>query len=320
MRHEIRGRSERMKEEEKHSRGRELADRLGGTVVLYLVATVLALPLFVIIDPHVPELQLPWWGGVRVDQLIVFVAVLAAFMVLVRRFRVLVHVGLLVSVVIITVTSLVGSFTFGDLFTRYADWLRTLRETVAEVPMASERVDPFHNADQLRRLINEVEPETRRTAVRMATTHFATVKVAADETVLVRSLSIFKEINSRWTYVSDPKGREYFAPIGESLDLMAGDCDDHAVLMAALINAVGGEVRLVRTTGHVYPELLIGDDARLERAAHLVRKVLFVKEVGEAPLYHHTDADGRHWINLDYTRRYPGGELMDERIIGILEP
>jgi hypothetical protein len=309
-----------MSEVEKQGREQHFTDRLAGTVVQYLVATVLALPLFVIIDPHVPELRLPWWGGMRVDQLLVFVAVLGAFMVLVRRFRVLVHVGLLVGMVIITVTSLLGTFTFGDLFTRYANWLRTLRETVAEVPMASERADPFHNADQLRRLIHEVGPETRGAAVRMATTHFTTTKFVADETVLVRSLSIFKEINSRWTYVSDPKGREYFAPVEESLDLMAGDCDDHAVLMAALISAVGGEVRLVRTTGHVYPELLIGDDARLERAAHLIRKVLFVKEVGEAPLYHHTDADGRHWINLDYTRRYPGGELMDERIIGILEP
>jgi len=309
-----------MNEEEKHGRGQQFTDRLASTVVQYLVATVLALPLFVIIDPHVPELWLPWWGGMRVDQLIVFIAVLGAFMVLVRRFRVAVHLGLLVGVIIITFTSLFGTFTFGDLFTRYANWLATLRQTAAEVPMASERADPFYNADQLRRLINEVDPETRRTAVRMATIHFTEVKFAPDETVLVRSLSIFKEINNRWTYVSDPKGREYFAPVGESLDLMAGDCDDHAVLMAALIKAVGGEVRLVRTTGHVYPELLIGDNARLERAAHLIRKVLFVKEVGDAPLYHHTDADGRHWINLDYTRRYPGGELMDERIVGILEP
>ena len=41
--------------------------------------------------------------------------------------------------------------------------------------------------------------------------------------------------------------------------------------------------------------------------------------MGDAPLYHHTDADGQHWINLDYTRNYPGGELMNEEIVGVLE-
>jgi hypothetical protein len=46
---------------------------------------------------------------------------------------------------------------------------------------------------------------------------------------------------------------------------------------------------------------------------------LFTREVGDAPLYHHTDADGQHWINLDYTRNYPGGELMNEEIVGVLE-
>jgi hypothetical protein len=295
-------------------------DRLARTVVMYLAALVLALPLFVILDPYIPEMILPWWGGVRIDQVLTFAAVIGAFMVLVRRFQLVVYGALLVALVGLSVSSLIGSYTFGDLFTNYSQWLKSLQITASQVPMASQRHDPFQDSDKLRSLVNEVDPAVRKAAIQMATANFKEVKVAADETVLVRALSIFKEVNGRWTYVSDPKGREYFAPTAESIELMAGDCDDHAVLMAALINAVGGEVRLVRTTGHVYPELLVGDDARLERAAYLIRKVLFAKEVGEAPLYHHTDADGRHWINLDYTRSYPGGELMNERIVGILEP
>ncbi len=295
-------------------------DRLARTVVMYLAALVLALPLFVIIDPYIPEVVLPWWGGVRVDQVLTFAAVIGAFMVLVRRFQLVVYGALLITLVGLSLTSVIGTYTFGDLFSNYSQWLRSLQMTASQVPMASQRHDPFHDAEKLRALVNELDPAVRKAAIQMATANFKEVNVAADEMVLLRALSIFKEINSTWTYVSDPKGREYFAPTAESIELMAGDCDDHAVLMAALINAVGGEVRLVRTTGHVYPELLVGDDERLERAAHLIRKVLFDKEVGDAPLYHHTDADGRHWINLDYTRNYPGGELMNERIIGILEP
>jgi len=297
------------------------ADRLARAVVVYVVAVLLTLPLFVILNAYVPELYLPIGerDPLRVDHLLTFVLVLFGFVILVQRFRVVVFTALIGGLVVLTLTSLFGAYSFGDLYTSYAGLLRDLRTTSAQIPMAADRADPFRDADKLRDLVRQEDPAVRRSAVLMATVHFSKAPKGADEHTLVQSFSIFKEINSRWTYVSDVKGGEYFAPPTESLELMAGDCDDHAVLMAAMITSVGGQVRLIRTEGHVYPELLIGTDAQLERAAYLIRKVLFTREVGDAPLYHHTDADGRHWINLDYTRPYPGGELMNERIVGILQ-
>jgi len=297
----------------------EAGNKLAHAVVVYLVALLLTLPLFIILQPFVPEITVPLGEGARVDHVLVFVLILVAFIVLVRRFQLVVYAGLVLGMLAITVTSLLGTYSFGDMYNGYADFLRSLQETSTQVPLASQRLRPFHDADKLRALVVTADPEVRKAAVRMATMNFQEVPIAADEFTLVQSLSIFKEVNSKWKYVSDVKGGEYFAPPAESIELMAGDCDDHAVLMAALIKAIGGEVRLVRTEGHVYPELKVGDDARLERAAHLIRKMLFPREVGDAPLYHHTDADGVHWLNLDYTRSYPGGELMNERIVGILE-
>ncbi len=293
--------------------------RFAHILVVYIVALLLSLPLFIILDRFVPELVLPLAGGTRVDHVLVFVLVFAAFVILVRRLQQWVYVVLIGGMLVLTGTTITGFYGFGRLFTDYADMLSSLEETTGQVPLAAHRARPFHHAEKLRALILEPDPAVRSAAVRMATAHFAQVKVREDEFTLVQALSIFKEINSQWRYVSDPKGREYFASPLESVGLMAGDCDDHAVLMAACIKAIGGEVRLVRTEGHVYPELRIGDDTRMERAAHLIRKVLFAQEVGEAPLYHHTDANGVHWINMDYTRNYPGGELMNEAIIGILE-
>jgi hypothetical protein len=287
-------------------------------VVMYAVALLLAIPLFIILYPFVPELLLPFGEGVKVDHVLTFVLVIGSVFVLVHRFQVIVYGALIIGMVAITVTTLLGTWTIGDMYSSYADSLARLRASAEQVPMAANRYRPFHDADKLRDLVVGVDPVVRKAAVRMATTHFTDVSVGPDEFTLVQSFSIFKEVNSRWKYVSDLKGAEYFAPPAESIDLMAGDCDDHAVLMAALIKSIGGEVRLVRTEGHVYPELKVGNDQRLERSAVLIRKVLFTREVGDAPLYHHTDADGMHWINLDYTRNYPGGELMNERIIGIL--
>jgi hypothetical protein len=302
-----------------HERHLALGAELANAVVVYLVSLLLALPLFLIVYPVVPELVLPIEGGIRIDHGITFILILLAFIVLVRRFQLFVYGALILGMLAITTTTILGTYGIGEFYRGYADMLTTLKASTENVPMAAQRYRPFHDAEKLRELVLPQDPIVRKTAVRMATGHFTEIPLAADELTLVQSFSIFKEVNSRWKYVSDVKGGEYFAPPSESIELMAGDCDDHAVLMAALLKAIGAEVRLVRTEGHVYPELKVGDDRRLERAAHLIRKVLFVREVGDAPLYHHTDDDGIHWINLDYTRNYPGGELMNERIIGILE-
>lgn len=310
-----------MTEIEAHSKGRTaaLGDRLAHAVIIYLVALLLTLPLFIILLPFVPELSLPMSEGVRVDHILTFLVILIAFIVLVRQFQIMVYGILIIGALALTVSSVIGHYTFGNMYEDYAGLLRSLRDTAASAPLASQRLKPFHDADKLRRLVMKPDQPVRKKAVRMATANFSDVNVGVNEFTMVQAFSIFKEINHKWKYVSDVKGEEYFAPPDESLELMAGDCDDHAVLMATCIKAIGGEVRLVRTEGHVYPEMKIGTDEQLERAAYLIRKELFTKEVGDAPLYHHTDSDGLHWINLDYTRDYPGGELMNERIVGILD-
>lgn len=299
--------------------GWEPGHGLAHMVIVYLVALLLSLPLFVIVYPYVPEMVLPVGEGIRVDHVFTFLLVLVAFIVLVRHFQLVVYVSLIAAMLALTVTSFTGRYGFSNFFADYSALLNDLKATSSQVPMAARQLHPFQDADGIRRAIDPADPVVRKAAVLMATKHFAHVKVEEDEHTLVQSFSIFKEINSKWKYVSDIKGGEYFAPASESVELMAGDCDDHAILMAAAIKAIGGEVRLIRTTGHIYPELKIGDAQRMERAAFLIRKVLFTKEVGDAPLYHHTDVDGVHWINMDYTRNYPGGELMNERIVGILD-
>jgi len=293
-------------------------DRLAHVVIVYLVALLLTMPLFIILYPFIPEMTLPVGEGMRIDHIATFALIMVAFIVLVRKFQVVIYAALITGLVGITLTGLVGGYGFGDMYRDYAALLGNLRETSVNAPLAASKLAPFHDAEKLQALMADPDGKVRRAAVRMATANFTEVRVGSGEFTMVQAFSIFKEINTRWKYVSDVKGGEYFATPAESLDLMAGDCDDHALLMAACIKAIGGEVRLVRTEGHVYPELLIGDEVQLDRAGYLIRKDLFTKEVGEAPLYHHTDPDGRHWINLDYTRNYPGGELMNERIVGIL--
>ena len=89
---------------------------------------------------------------------------------------------------------------------------------------------------------------------------------------MIQCFAVFKEINSQWNYVNDSKGKEYIAFASESLQHFSGDCDDHAILMAACIKAIGGTPRIIHTGGHLYPEMLIGDKNDLESAIFFIKK------------------------------------------------
>lgn len=287
-------------------------------VIIYLVALILTLPLFILVYPHLPRWVLPVGHGWRFDHLIALLVILVAFIILVRRFQLAVYTLLVVGLGSLTVTSLTGRYGFRDLYRDYAQFLGTLRQNTEPLPMMLQGEGPFIGAEEVQARIDYRSPAVRSFAVRAATSWFTEVETRPSEATLVQCFSVFKVINSSWRYVSDVKGGEYFATASESADLLAGDCDDHAILMAACIKAIGGEVRLVRTTGHIYPELKVGDARAMDRAAYLIREMLFPNTARHATLFYHTDQNGDRWINLDYTRAYPGGEVMDEVIRGIL--
>jgi hypothetical protein len=148
--------------------------------------------------------------------------------------------------------------------------------------------------------------------------HFRDVRGYANYRTIIQCFAVFKEINSRWNYVSDPKGKDYIANATESLRYLSGDCDDHSILMAACIKSIGGTPRLIHTGGHIYPEILIGKKPDLEIVNFLIKKVLFVEESKGKTIHYHIDERGQIWLNLDYTATYPGGPFMSEEILGAL--
>jgi len=99
---------------------------------------------------------------------------------------------------------------------------------------------------------------------------------------------------------------------------LAGDCDDHSILMAACIQSIGGVPRLIHTEGHIYPEMLIGNKADLETVNFLIKKVLFPRESNGKTLHYHINERGKIWLNLDYTAKYPGGPFMKKEVLSSL--
>jgi Flp pilus assembly protein TadD len=127
-----------------------------------------------------------------------------------------------------------------------------------------------------------------------------------------------------WSYVPDPRGLDYFNYANESLRAGsqsgcagAGDCDDFAILMSALVESVGGTTRIIMaknatTGGHAYTEVYLG---RLDDGGSQVREIIdwLSRKFHTNKIYTHIDTDTREvWLNLDWGsdergNSHPGG-------------
>lgn len=293
-------------------------------ILLYLVAVIVALPLFFLLSPHLPVISIPLGAGIHLEHLLFSILVVGLSIYIVIRLKHLVLILLGIGLISIIISSARGGYGFQDSFQDYVVTLYNLQNNPVAVPLMAEDYEPFQDANKVAEAVNLQNAEVRNFAVKIGTKHFGEF-VDKENRNLIQSLSVFKEINNNWIYVSDPAGEEYFASAKETIDQQRidgkfnGDCDDHAILMAACLKFVGSEVRLVRTTHHIYPELKIGSKDQLDKATFLIRHKLFVKESKKKSIYYHVDQSGVIWLNFDYTGRAPGGKFLQEDIVGILE-
>ncbi|MFW5924610.1 MAG: FHA domain-containing protein [Myxococcota bacterium] len=172
-----------------------------------------------------------------------------------------------------------------------------------------------HTVPNVTEAIDYREPTTRNTAVQIAADDDGPYKVE-------QVARLWTHARGRWRYVNDPKGSEYFARASETIENeWAGDCDDFAVVLAAMITAIGGESRLVMMDGpqggHAYLEACVrgdADEVRKRLAAHYRRtwdEYLGRQRVRE--LHYRSGSDCPVWLNLDWNAGVPGGPYEPER-------
>ncbi|MDT8308967.1 MAG: hypothetical protein RQ866_05515, partial [Bacteroidales bacterium] len=211
-----------------------------------------------------------------------------------------------------------GIYTYGNLMHNYQDLVAYVDSNPVKIPFLREERMTIRNAKKIRAAIDYQHPDVRNFAVKSAKNHFSDAHLKREHGRVLLYFSIFKTIRNSWIYIPDPKGEEYYAKASETIDHLSGDCDDYSIIMAACIRAVGGDVRLVHTKGHLYPEVKIGKLTELEDIIYLIKRKLFLKESLGGKIYYHIDRNDNVWINFDYTNWYPGGKFMDEKIIGIM--
>ena len=125
---------------------------------------------------------------------------------------------------------------------------------------------------------------------------------------------IFDHCYNHWIYVNDPCNEDYFALASDSVALMRGDCDDFAIMMASLVQTIGGNARVVLApsgdgkSGHAYAEVHLGTN---ENDVDKLTKSISRRYNGATIYYSHlaySDGSKEYWLNLDWQEKHPGGE------------
>jgi hypothetical protein len=283
--------------------------------LVVILARLIAFPLFIFLHKLLPD---PEWI-LQLDRILLFLGIFGLIEFVFKQFKPFVFAAFAAAICWLLYGSFSGGYGFGHMATDYKVLVFGMLENPHPEKVLFDRLAPFPNRARVTDAIDFDNPEVRNFAITTTTKHFLENQNDPKYMTLIQCFAVFKEINTRWHYVNDPKSREYYAKASESVQHLAGDCDDHSIFMAACLRAVGGVPRLIHTRGHMYPELLIGNRHDLERLNYLIRRQFFREESKGQLIHYHIDTDGRIWLNLDYTARYPGGKFLSEEILGVLQ-
>ncbi len=283
-------------------------------VIIFALNILIAIPVFIIIHQNLID---PNWYF-QLDRILLFILILVLIQLVLRLMRTIIIICIGLYMLALVFGSLSGKYGFKSVFEDYRYMVYAMNDSPNPQDMIISKLLPFPNKTKIINAVEFENPRVRDFAVMATTKEFKDVRGYSNYRTIIQCFAVFKEINSRWNYVSDPKGKDYIAKATESLRYLSGDCDDHSILMAACIKSIGGTPRLIHTGGHIYPEILIGNKNDLETVNYLIKKVLFVKESKGNKIHYHIDERGQIWLNLDYTATYPGGPFMSEEILGAL--
>ena len=283
-------------------------------IIIFVLNILITIPIFIIAHQNLVVLD---WAN-HFDRILLFIVILAVIQLLLRALRRVTLISVILYFILLLFGTLSGKYGFQSVFEDYRSMVYSMSEDPYPQDIIISKLLPFPNKSKILDAIEYQNPRIRNFAIMATSKHFRDVKGYYDIHTIIQSFAVFKEINSRWNYVSDPKGRDYIAKATESLQYLSGDCDDHSVFMAACIKSIGGTTRLIHTKGHIYPELYIGTQKDLEQINYAIKKVLFPAESKNQTLNYHIDERGDVWLNLDYTAKYPGGPFMNEEILGAL--
>ncbi|WP_340818886.1 transglutaminase family protein [Methanolobus sp. WCC4] len=172
-------------------------------------------------------------------------------------------------------------------------------EITIDVSEAQAMQEPEYtsNPENLFTQINEmIDPSD----VGVRTMAAASAKKYPGQYNIYQICALFDDTKEEIQYISDPRGKDLWCAPGDTITVGAGDCDDYAILLSSLIEAIGGTSRVYLTDTHAFTAVYIGNET--EEIANAIGEYY-----GPVPIYYTTDQYGS-WLMLDPTSSiYAGG-------------
>jgi transglutaminase-like putative cysteine protease len=112
----------------------------------------------------------------------------------------------------------------------------------------------------------------------------------------------FDWVRGHIVYADDPN--DYWQSSSETLSWRTGDCEDYAILLASMIDEMGGNARVNVIDGHAFPSVFVGSNASVEAD---VGRAISSHYGTQVPVYFLNDTTG-YWMVVDPTGfPYAGG-------------
>jgi len=174
---------------------------------------------------------------------------------------------------------------------------------------AKNKLRKFRNAMDI------TDPITRGFALHLASAY-------PGEYNIDQVCKVYEYIYKNWKYVSDPRGMDYYSKASLTIkNNLSGDCDDFAILLATVIESIGGKTRIssaVDTTNanaHAFAEVYFEEDPKIiadrinYHFQNFFQKLFGISRI--KGIYFTPDDKKGIWLNLDWNSKYPGGQYFE---------
>ena len=142
---------------------------------------------------------------------------------------------------------------------------------VVDLPQVSE-YEVHYNLPQYYDKINKIVDPTNENIINLCR------EIASDFAGpfnIYQACAIFDYVTENVNYFSDPSNTENYWSTPEQTLTYGGDCEDHSTLLASMMIALGGSVRMYMTDSHAFSALYIGIKADVQDILQAIREYYF---------------------------------------------
>jgi len=284
---------------------------LGGKALLLLdlvLSVLTAIPVFCVIPPA-GKLLYYTGDNLYIEHLIGLGLISMTIFFLFRVLRKYMYVGLMSVILVYALNQ--NQFDSFEAFTdKVVQDYTTASSKVMQADFSLRSIETLKkkkgSPKYFKKILNsEISSKSRNFAAKASAQYFRSQDLYDRYGDAVRYLSLYKYLNENFSYVHDPLYRNYYSTAEETIDNgLAGDCDEWSGLGFTSIRASGGRARLIRISGHLYPEVMVGSSADFELKVIPLLDSLFERE-HVLDYFHHIDNQDNVWLSFDFGE-YPG--------------